>query len=547
VEKLAAMTNPVRVRPLSDNGIWSARFTWLRRLAGALFAVASGTATTAPDLPWPTLAVAGVDSARNGVKVRPLMHPTLEVAPGSVLKLTVLLDLQTGGVPLVPTIALVDAAGRTVRQFVKRVPQDGPDFPVGPTTRGHAIDPWQFRMPLDVPQARYALRYELWKVETGVGTHRTDVAARAWSTHEIGQLTVTRSAGLSVGQHFHRIPGSSEDGPVLVPHHFVRSLNNDRVGAVQWWTGKKTLCEAKTPGLCGGQSNQDWRSFDAWADFHAKAGERKLLLTFSGSPAWASARPHEPSPYCDACGFTAEPAPQYMPAYRQMVAETVARYKDRLMGVECWNEPYFDDAGKPRRSSYFTGSPTALADVCKAIYLATKSIDTSILVFCPQAPSPEGMANVLSARTSQAEPVHRFCDVIGAHAYNAVGADTLGRDYGSSRIADAVRVMRETALRMKLDKPLAITEWGIDKDFALIAPRSGSFAAMASRDRGEMIYQTLATLQELGVGWIGLYSYDSDLQGLWQGLDPVTRRPRYDAIQAQRLAAAVRDVGRPLP
>lgn len=490
----------------------------------------------------------------SGIKVMPLEYMAPEVAPGKILKLTVPLEMHPMIERVAPTISLVDMAGRTVRRFVKRVPDDGPALAFSPMAWGPAIDPWQFRMPADVPEGRYSLRYGLVNVNANgrEGDTRPLVAGDGvksypGNSYEIGHLTVTRSAGVLVGQHFHRIPGSSENGPVMVPYHFVRSLNNDRVGAVQWWTGEQTLCEAKTPGLCSNKANHDWRAFDVWADYHAKAREKKILLTFSGSPRWASARPMEASGYCDGCGFTAEPAPQYMPAYRQMVAETVARYRDRLMGVECWNEPYFDDAGKPRPSSYFTGSPTALADVCKAIYLATKSIDTSILVFCPQAPSPEGMANVLSARTSQAEPIYRFCDVIGAHAYNAVGADTLGRDYGRSRIADAVRVMRETARRMKLDKPLAITEWGIDKDFAVIAPRSGSFAAMTSRDRGEMIYQTLATLQELGVGWIGLYSYDSDLQGLWQGLDPVTRRPRYDATQAQRLAAAVRDIGRPSP
>ena len=64
------MTNQVAVCLLSDKGVRSARFTWLRRLAGALLAVASGTATTAPDLPWPMLAIRGVDFARDGVKVR---------------------------------------------------------------------------------------------------------------------------------------------------------------------------------------------------------------------------------------------------------------------------------------------------------------------------------------------------------------------------------------------------------------------------------------------------------------------------------------------
>jgi hypothetical protein len=357
-----------------------------------------------------------------------------------------------------------------------------------------------------------------------------------------------RPAGLAVGQHFHRIPGSSEDGPVLVPYHFVRSVNNDKVGALQWWTGAKTLCEERTPGRCAGQADEDWRAFDAWADHHASPGAKMLLLTFAGTPRWASARPWERSPYCDACGFTAEPAPRYLAAYQQMVVDTVTRYRDRLMGVECWNEPYFDDAGRPRPSSYFSGTPTALADVCKAIHTAAKSVDPSVLVFCPQPPSPAGMANVLLARSSQGEPLHRFCDVIGAHAYNAVGADKTGRDYGQSRIVDAVRVMRETADRLKLDQPLAITEWGIDNStFVLAAPRTGRFATMSSNDRGEMIYQTLGKLAELGVGWIGLYSYDSAFEGIWQGADPATGRPRYDAIQAGHIARAVRDFGRPLP
>ena len=530
-----------------------------------------GTSPTVPTALTPRIGVYGIPARSHqrfrihavslietpppsGVKVMPLAYVAPEVAPGKILKLTVPLELHPMIERLVPTISLVDVAGRTVRRFVKRVPDDGPGLAFSLMAWGPAIDPWQFRMPADVPQGRYSLRYGL--VSVDADGHEGDarplvagdgVTSHSGNSYEIGHLTVTRSAGVSVGQHFHRIPGSSENGPVLVPYHFVRSLNNDRVGAVQWWTGEKTLCEARTPGRCAGTSDEDWRAFDIWAEYHAAAGEKRILLTFSGSPTWASARPKEASPYCDACGFTAEPALRYMPAYRQMVADTVARYQDRLMGVECWNEPYFDDAGRPRPSSYFTGSPTALADVCKAIYLATRSVDAAIPVFCPQAPSPEGMANVLLARTSQGEPIHQFCDVIGAHAYNAVGADKFGRDYGSVRIADAVRVMRETADRLKLNKPLAITEWGIDKTFSLIAPRSGTFAAMTPKERGEMVYQTLATLQELGVGWIGLYSYDSDLQGLWQGIDPVTRQPRYDTTQAEWSSAAVRDLGRPMP
>lgn len=518
------------------------RFMWYRHatMAATLLSLFGSNPTT-------TLAA---PQAGPAIEVSSLANKNMEVAAGNVLQITVPLTLRSADQVLISTISLLDNRGRVARRFVKRIPEDLSSLPFTAANRS-SINTWQLRMPKDIQAGTYSVRYEI----ALIGSSRSEAGA-AFITDGarsdiakdliIGKITVSPYAGLLIGQHFHRIPGSSEDGPILVPYHFVRSLNSDLVGMVQWWTGAKTLCEARTPAHCHGKSDEDWRAFDTWADYHAKAGEKKLLVTFSGTPAWASARPKEGSPYCDACGFTAEPAPKYLRAYQEMVARTVERYRSRLMGTECWNEPVFDAGGRPLQNSYFSGTSTSLADVCKAIYLATKSVSPAIPVFCPQPPSPGDLKTILSARTTKGEPLHQFCDVIGTHAYNAVGKDEAGRDYASTRIADVVAAVRATALSLNIDKPLAITEWGIDANFRLAPPRHGDFQSMSASERGKMIYQTLATLQELGVKWIALYAYDDALEGLWQGRDSSTRQPIYASGQAEPMRAAFRDFGRPM-
>ena len=271
------------------------------------------------------------------------------------------------------------------------------------------------------------------------------------------------------------------------------------------------------------------------------------MITFFGTPKWASARPDETSPYCDVSsafrcgGLLAEPAPARMPAYQKMVIDTVARYRNQMFGVECWNEPAFDAAGNPASNSFFSGSTTKLADVCKAIYIATKSVDATIPVYCPQAPSAGWLGSVLSARTSQNEPIHQFCDVIGAHAYDSYGTDKSGNDYSASHLGQEVAQMRAAASALAVHKPLAITEWGIDK----------TVYDWSSQARGDLMYQTLATAQELGISLIAIYSYDDRYGGIWRGgwdlIDPATRDPRiYDAITAARVTTAVVELGRPL-
>ena len=512
------------------------------------------------------------DPPITNVNILPLTYTTLAVAPGKVIKLTVNLlsrplTLPTGAASVTSLLALFDAQGNRVREFVKKPGTTfGPIPTFGPYAWGAKTDPWQWTLPSDLPAAAYSIRWELaYLTASGVviSSQRPQLVAgpgvatvpplgaSGYATYEIGTLTVDPAAGIYVGQHFHRTPGNSSGDSanrtgerVLVPYHFVRTHDNGAAGGTQWWMGSKTLCEQQTPGQCAALSDYAWSDFDAFANYHSPTGQKKLLITFFGSPRWASARPGEASAYCDASnvsrcgGLFAEPSPALLAAYRQMVIDTVTRYRDKTFGVECWNEPAFDTNGNAASNSFFSGTPTKLADICKAIYTATKSVDATIPVYCPQAPSPAWLSSVLTARTSQNEPIYQFCDVVGAHVYSAYGTDTSGKAYSASQLGEAVAQMRRVTNQLQLRKPLAITEWGIDR----------TVYDLNSQARGDLMYQTLATAQELGISLIGIYSYDDRYGGIWRGgwdLTDAAQDPRiYDNTTAARVNAAVAELGR---
>ncbi|RZI81357.1 MAG: hypothetical protein EOP38_19575 [Rubrivivax sp.] len=350
------------------------------------------------------------------------------------------------------------------------------------------------------------------------------------------QPAATRRAGLPgmlVGNSFHRYPGVSERlfGPIRMQYQFARSLAADGMSGMEWWRG---------------EDDYHWRDVDAWAAFHARGG-RKLLVVFSGSPQWASAAPHQPSSM-ELPGYAAPPARRYWPAYGRMVRETVKRLKGKLVGVECWNEPNLPGS--------FTGTQTELADLCKLVADNARSVDAAVPVVCPQPESPLGLGFIYGARTSQGEPIHKFCDYVGTHLYGPLAHDAQGRPYSSQSIDEAMAMLRRMGTRFGIpaDKRLAITEYGVAG-----CNTSGSrahplpFGRMPSSEAGDALYQSIAALQAHGVSMLALYSYDhgdSSPQCRPGGsfirsmkLDAEGRQQPDDEV-IQRVNDAVRDFGR---
>jgi hypothetical protein len=340
---------------------------------------------------------------------------------------------------------------------------------------GTVRDPWRVPLPESVPPGTYEARLELRQ------------GARSVVSQSLGTLQVAPHSGMWIGQTFHRYPGSAETkiGPLALSHQFVRSFANGAWDPNVWW-----------PGV----DRYHWKDIDKWARFHAPKGERRLLIVFSGSPTWASAAPDQPSSM-KLPGYAAPPRKSLYPAYGRMVSATIERLKGRVMGVECWNEPDL--------AEFFTGSSTELADLCQLVHDNTKAVDPSIPVICPQTTSARALSLVMSARATDGRALHEMCDMIGNHVYGAMGDDAQGAAYDAFAVADVVRDIQSLMARHGVQKPVAITEYGLSS--CGTRPTNAHpvpFVHMSNEAAGEALYQSLATLQASGVGLVALYSYD---------------------------------------
>lgn len=409
------------------------------------------------------------------------------------------------------TLTLRAPSGRT-----QAYPSDAPVIMV--SDEGQALSTWQVRVPADWPAGASKLLY----------------AQAGSSQREIGDVSVSGQTGVFIGHAFHRYPGASEKlfGPLSMRYQFARSLANDLTYLNQWWTG---------------DGDYDWRGIDRWADFHAGTGQRRLLITFSGSPRWASQSPQQAAAMGQP-GNAAPPRRELFAAYERMVRDTVSRYKDRLLAVECWNEPNSPD--------FFTGTQTDLADLCQLVHDGARAVAPQLPVICPQADSPETAAFVYEARTSKGDSILSRCDVVGAHIYNRLGHDTQGRWYAAQRLDDSLELLRKINQRHGvLDKPIAVTEYGVSSCVTQPTRQHPQpFGSMPSTEAGDALYQSLGSFREKGVWMVALYSFDHENN------DPkcrpggsFTRMMRMDEQGRQvvdqavvtRLNEAVRDFGRP--
>ncbi len=493
----------------------------------------------------------GLNLSSVGVDARTGQPRLITAAPGKVLKFTA--GLQ--GRPALPAQAVV-----TLVPLASGI-QPPQVLPKAPTPITHLVssgdpnvgDAWQLTLPTDVPAGfKYSIRYALRDAASGAGLALQPdadvklmvVPGGGTASYEIGQLVVQSQDGLAIGQHFHGHPGrvggdSRGTGPILVPYHFVRSHDSDNVGGTSWWV--EDTVSHNPDGL------YNWTEFDRWANFHAARGQKKLLVTFFGTPSWASSSTAQ-NDY-GIPGLTAPP--KNLDSYRKMVNATVTRYADRLYATECWNEPSANTSG------FFNGTGTQLADICKAIYTATKAVNPAIPVICPAS----DLSWVLALTTSQGEPLHQFCDWVNGHPYNSTGADLAGADYSVDRLGDFVDSMEIELRKLGLNKPIALTEWGMFCDDRPAPAHPTHFHDMDSASRADLLYQMLAKAKEKGVVALGLYSYDSGVSAYlsdkgrscqlgYQGIgnyNPANRQYSYDAVAAQGVTNAVRHFGKALP
>lgn len=98
-----------------------------------------------------------------------------------------------------------------------------------------------------------------------------------------------------------------------------------------------------------------------------------ILLPLGLSPAWASARPDEPSAYKP--GNAAEP--REMDDWRNYVRTVAERYKGRIRYYELWNEPNL--------RNFYSGSVETMLQLARETYTILKQVDSQNMLAAPAA------------------------------------------------------------------------------------------------------------------------------------------------------------------
>lgn len=105
-----------------------------------------------------------------------------------------------------------------------------------------------------------------------------------------------------------------------------------------------------------------------------KSPDTEIVVTVFGTPTWASARPAEGGDPYGVPGAIAEPASMAtLAAYCTWLMQNYGKWIDY---IEVWNEPKYSVG----TSSYFSGTPSKLAEMAKTIYQAVKAVKPSVKV-----------------------------------------------------------------------------------------------------------------------------------------------------------------------
>lgn len=363
---------------------------------------------------------------------------------------------------------------------------------------------------LNLPAGEYALRY---RVATGTSTKGIKLGLASSGVTEvnylllndwryrIGNILVDTAGGVHVGMAYHHYPGDSDTdfGAPYGTYKFARSMANDDLWQ-PWW-------DINPADGSINMSGAGWAKLDAWADKFAPAGQRRLVLTFFGSPPNVTSDPGKVSGAWSVLGVIAPPDPDKLNAFKLAVQASVSRLNGRVFAVECWNEPNSPDM--------FSGTPTELADICQKVYEGTKAVDPSIPVICPQADSPYTVGYVYGAKTTSGQPITNYCDWVGAHIYNRLGNDEKSKPYAVQSLNKALRLLKVRAQQYGISgKKLAVTEFGVNRCLWNTKPAFGRVAPgqtlddMSNAAKADAMYHAVMTMHEEGVTALGLYSYD---------------------------------------
>lgn len=241
----------------------------------------------------------------------------------------------------------------------------------------------------------------------------------------------------------------------------------------------------------------DFQTLDKYLALAEEAGI-DLVLPLGLSPAWASARPNEPSSYDP--GNAAEP--RNIEDWRNYVGHVARRYKGRIKHYELWNEVNV--------KGFYSGSQEKLVELARVAYQTLKEVDPSIIFVSPSVVG-EGHHPWLDRYLAKGGA--KYLDAVGYHFYMPKAPP----EAMLTLIRQVKNVMKKHGLE---DKPLWNTETGWWIDNNTNTPRTRAvppgWVKVDSERAAAYVARALLLSWTAGVSRIYWYSWDSIDMGLIQ-------------------------------
>ncbi len=200
------------------------------------------------------------------------------------------------------------------------------------------------------------------------------------------------------GIHIHRIYGHPES---ITPWP-----------SVPFATWRLWDARVSWPHLEPSKGTWNFETLDSYVNA-ASQHQVEILLPLGLSPAWASARPTEPSAYPSPMGLGWAAEPNNLEDWRNYVRTVATRYKGRIQYYEIWNEPNVQ--------RFFSGSVPQLVTLAKEAYQILKQIDPEIQVISPAATGGDNGDDWVDGPSWLDEFLTQggkeFVDIIGYHFY----------------------------------------------------------------------------------------------------------------------------------
>ena len=233
-----------------------------------------------------------------------------------------------------------------------------------------------------------------------------------------------------------------------------------------------------------------------------------LVLPLAMTPAWASARPDEPSAYRP--GNSAEP--KMIEDWRRYVEAVGRRYRGKIQFFEIWNEPNAKD--------HYTGTVEKMVELTCEAYRVLKAIDPDIRVISP---------GVVGA--THVQYLERFLAAGGKSCFDIVAYHFYVQRFGPEAMVPVIREVRAIMRRHGVhDKPLWNTEtgWWIANgdgtpDHPMVA--KGGWRKLALEpESGDFLMRAFLLARAEGVERFFLYSWDNPY-GLGM-IEPTSGKPK---------------------